>query len=155
MVPVEKNDKFIVFEGMPIPPSDNAIKKPVQRYKKGSSYKILSFVSTNEYEIYKLTLAQWLSKNEDKVKPSVKAIKALFDSNTHLSIRAVFYLKRERIFTKKGEIKKFDVTNRLKALHDTFCTFCCIDDKIFFHSSAEKIETINEERVDIFISEII
>lgn len=56
-----------------------------------------------------------------------------------LEARAFFFFKKERLFTLKNKPKKLDVSNRIKAIHDSLCKLLEIDDSLFFKVTAEKV----------------
>jgi Holliday junction resolvase RusA-like endonuclease len=71
-----------------------------------------------------------------------------------LLIECYFYFPVSRLYTKKHTIKKLDVSNRLKALHDCLCKVIGIDDSQFFEIYAIKIPHEVKECVDVKISTI-
>ena len=62
-----------------------------------------------------------------------------------LRIDCVFYFKREQLYTLKGKLKKLDVSNRLKALHDCLAEALGVDDSCFMHITAQK--RVNDSRL--------
>lgn len=76
--------------------------------------------------------------------------------NYPLKLILVFRLHRSRIFSKKGEIKRFDISNRIKVIEDKICEFLDIDDSIFWKVSAEKVEIPADtlEGVDVIIDQM-
>lgn len=66
-----------------------------------------------------------------------------------------FYFPYSRIFTKDHRVKKFDVTNRTKALDDCISTIIGIDDRYIFESYSEKhIANTAEAYVNVTIEAI-
>lgn len=55
-----------------------------------------------------------------------------------LKVDASFYFKS--LTTKKGSVRRIDVSNRLKALHDALAIVFQIDDRYFWDVSAKKNE---------------
>lgn len=56
-----------------------------------------------------------------------------------LSFERKFMLPRNKVYTKDGRPKKFDITNRIKALDDCICDAIGIDDRHIFQSYSEKL----------------
>jgi len=50
-----------------------------------------------------------------------------------------FYFTFKDLFTKKNEIKRLDVSNRIKLIEDQLAEHLGIDDRYFFKVTAEKI----------------
>lgn len=67
-----------------------------------------------------------------------------------------FYFHKSRIFSQKNLPKKFDHTNRLKALHDTLSRILQFDDSYLFSVSADKsiIDDSKPESLRIFLGPV-
>ena len=59
-------------------------------------------------------------------------------NRTSFAFHTVFVLPREMIVTKEGLPKKFDISNRIKALHDSVCTNYGIDDSWIWKFSVSR-----------------
>lgn len=55
-----------------------------------------------------------------------------------LGIYCDFYFEHSKLYTKDGRLKRLDVSNRLKALHDCLADSLGIDDCLFTRISASK-----------------
>lgn len=121
------------LEDLPIPPTSNSQYKLFRRGLK--TY----HVPSAELKRFKKDMEAWALKNHKRCIDIKNAIHGR--SHIPLSCECIFYFKKERIWTKAGKPKKFDVSNRLKAIHDEVCKLIGIDDSEFFSISAKKIPT--------------
>jgi hypothetical protein len=55
-----------------------------------------------------------------------------------LCIDREFFFQRSTIFTKKGEVKRHDLTNKIKALDDGLSSILQVDDRYIFKCSSTK-----------------
>lgn len=128
----------VTIQDFPIPPSDNALKKPVQRHAKGGFGKILTFVDSKEYTIYKRELQFFLHRFAPVLQKNALNLQQWLDKGYGLKAVIVFKLNHSTIYTKKGTIKRWDVTNRLKGLLDGLTTVLAIDDSNYFEVEVKK-----------------
>lgn len=63
-----------------------------------------------------------------------------FVKDKKLSVHADVYWPREKLYTKAGTVRKIDVSNRIKALHDALSNLLMVDDSHFWTISASKKE---------------
>jgi len=131
---------YVLLTKLPIPPSSNNQYALVRRghktfhvpSKKLTQFqaKMQAYPYTNPdlYLIHKQAIHQWLKEGYP------------------LEIRCLFFFRRDRIFTKKNTVKRLDVSNRIKALHDCLCKLLEIDDSLFFRVTAEKV--VSEENLE-------
>lgn len=68
-----------------------------------------------------------------------------------LEVNALFLFHRKSLFTVDGRVKKMDVSNRLKALHDSLAKLIGVDDSTFFRVSAEKSEIDAEKPESVIV----
>lgn len=73
-----------------------------------------------EFAIYKARMSDWV--RDKKL----------------LEVSCTFFLNYSRLFTKIGNPKRLDCSNRLKAIHDCVADLFGIDDCLFFKIHAEK-----------------
>lgn len=134
-------DQPVLIRGYPIPPSDNTLKMPVRRFKKGGGGKrVMSFMDSLEYIEYKSAVNIWRMKNFHQYADHIGRILIWYRARRPLGITVDFRVHHQRIFTKDGMIRRWDVTNYMKALHDTFCAITGIDDSYFFDCRQRKVE---------------
>lgn len=131
----------IVFEAIPIPPSSN------NQYKSFMRNGRVIHVKAPELVQYKLAFAAWAKANA----PAIKAAGEIL-AHHRLSVSAFFFLKHHRIFTKTGSVKRLDVSNRLKALHDCIAEAIGIDDAQFFEIAARKVAISNDREESVTVS---
>jgi Holliday junction resolvase RusA-like endonuclease len=71
-----------------------------------------------------------------------------------LSCDATFYFHHGSLFCRDGSIKKLDVSNRIKALHDCICKMLGMDDSQFFCVRAVKKSLRSFEKMEHVVIEI-
>jgi hypothetical protein len=126
--------------GIPLPPSSNHQYATIIR--RGRPIRIPS-KETKDYEkIFKA----WLIKNKEAI---TGAKEDIVQWNKPLSISMVVAFSRERLVTKDGRLKRLDVSNRTKALHDLISDALGIDDCLFVSCPTEKVvaDTYGEQVV--------
>lgn len=62
-----------------------------------------------------------------------------------IGLEAHFFFPHSRVWTQDGRLKRFDVSNRLKALEDQISEMISVDDSAFFFSGCAKWETQKPE----------
>ncbi len=140
---------IVFFPGLPIPPSSNHQYFLARRGSK--TY----HVSSEELKRFKKNM-QYVPYLDDSFESNKKLVLQMVENKQRLEIKALFRFHHYNLYTKSGEFKKMDVSNRLKALHDQLCKLLGIDDSLFFKVSAEKIvcDIKVSEECDVAISEI-
>jgi Holliday junction resolvase RusA-like endonuclease len=130
----------VVFNFIPMPPTSN---KMYAMWRRGSK---TYHVPSPELKAFQRKMESYVI-TEDKI-DLVRAMKG------PLSIECFFFFRRERLYTKKDTIKKLDVSNRIKALHDCLCKRLGIDDSLFFEVYAMKMPNLatSTEYVEVDIS---
>lgn len=126
-----------------IPPSHNQIYKTFKLngvIRKGASKELKQWqASMNQYQYTCAKELKAISKMKGK----------------RLAIITEFYFEPKRIFCqskeKFGEIKKLDVSNYIKALHDWIAEKTGVDDKHFFTVLIKKLEATHKEKVTVTI----
>jgi Holliday junction resolvase RusA-like endonuclease len=115
---------MIKLEGFPVPPSTNALYKNVGRRR----------AKTDEYKEYEFDCEVWYCSNIKAVK---RAIKYLGDFPL-LTIKLEYNLPKSKLFTKQAKVKKYDLSNRIKALEDQLFRLLERDDSCVFEIHATK-----------------
>jgi Holliday junction resolvase RusA-like endonuclease len=113
---------------LPIPPSSNNQYILVRRGKK--TY----HVPSAELLVFRSNVSHYALQTRNVLNEAKKT----FTEFKQFQIHCLFTFKRERLFTKQNTVKKLDVSNRLKALHDEVSRIIGIDDSQFFEISATK-----------------
>lgn len=128
---MSKNTTSILLSGLPIPPSSNHQYKLFRRG--GKTYHVPSkeLIQYREaMEAYRYSAPNFLLAKEQ--------MKAWMRCERIFEVNAMFFFHFKRLFTKQMTVKKFDVSNRLKSLHDCLSTLLEVDDSRFFKIGAEK-----------------
>ena len=128
------NKDALLLIQLPIPPTSNHQYIPIRQ---GRSCRLVSSQKLNDYkkamQAYKFTSPIFLQQSHQM---------KLWKEEGHIfEVRAIFFFHTKNIYTKRGDVKKMDVSNRLKALHDSLAELFDIDDSFFFRVAAEKVET--------------
>lgn len=126
---------MIFLYDLPWPPSDNK-KYAYRNFSKTKEWREFEA----EIEIYRLHSLNILSNAKMAIKELNRpAIEFLLHSN--------------RWLTKDGNIRKSDVSNRIKAAQDAAARLLEIDDCNFWHSGATKVTSPSDDYMDIRVYE--
>lgn len=126
VAPIQKHPLRLYITGFPFPPSENALYYNMPR--KG---RVLSTIGRD----YMKRCEIWALANAEIVRVAVAEIRRV-----PMRVRAFLCCKHERIYTKKGEVKRFDPSNYEKALYDNLSRILHVDDRYFFSTAIEKCE---------------
>lgn len=124
----------VVLQGLPMPPSSNQQYSTVIKMVGG--FRQTRRVKSKEAAIYQRAFQSWSIVNSAKIK-EVKAIVNAW--NTGLECTMYFIFPREKLLTKKNQLKKLDVTNRIKQIHDLLADALDIDDSWHIRTVEEKV----------------
>lgn len=130
----------IVLRGIPMPPSTN--KQYITFHRQGKVYRVKS-TDSKRYDV-DFTAWAWLNK------------RILMDALNQLNgmgveIETFFGFHKKKLIGQRGQFKRLDVTNRLKALHDNLCAAIGIDDSQFISSYEEKFIIEDKEKEQVII----
>lgn len=117
----------VVFSNCPMPPSSNH-----QYASKVIKGRVLHF-KTKEVRDWKSEFDTWCLQNMAGIKFAREFVK-----DKTLGVGCLFFFEQARLYTKTGKLKKLDVSNRIKALHDALAEALHIDDSVFMKIWAEK-----------------
>lgn len=133
----------MTFVGMPLPPSSNNM------YKSFMQRGRIRHVCSLETNAFKCQMRAYWRKESLSVKFAREAF-----AGHPLSVHIEFGFEFSRLLTKKGHFKKLDVSNRLKALHDSIAEALLIDDSCFVCISATKyaVQKKEQEMASVTIS---
>jgi hypothetical protein len=129
---------MFVLKRIPIPPTSNNLYASVRG----------RFIKSIEGRKYDAALKLYSIRNFKLI----DTIKAELKPNDLLKIHCYFIFSKNRIISKKGDYKKLDVTNRIKALHDAVSDFIGIDDKQFISIMCEKIICENQDDEQVIVT---
>jgi len=133
--------EMIVLGNIPIPPSSN------QQYATVKSRHTGKLIRTKAdcLVTYQKEMYDWGMENLR----AIHMVRKTF-TGKELCVHSIFFLHQSRIYTKEGMPKKFDVSNRIKALHDEIAKLTGIDDCWFFYTSEVKMP-IKEDKQECVI----
>lgn len=132
---------MLVFEGIPLPPSSN--KQYVSFLRRGR----IIHAKAKELVAWRKEFDVWALQNATGVIFGREFVK-----DKKLCVHADIYWPKEKLYTKAGGVRKIDVANRMKALHDTLASLLLTDDSQFWTVSASKKE--GPESVTVCISQV-
>lgn len=115
---------MFVLQKIPLPPTSNKMYASVRG-------RLIKSIAARKYSASIDRYAMiYFSKIEE--------IKKAIPKNATVDVHCDFFFHRNRIFGLKGQIKKIDVSNRIKQVHDSISKLINIDDSRFSFISARK-----------------
>lgn len=117
---------MIKIEYFPMPPSINQMYATVGNRR----------ICTRELNDFKRDAEAWIWNNLSLIRNG--ASKLHLDTQPQLELKILFYLPYEMLFTKKNMPKRWDCSNRIKALEDVIFALISEDDKLVFKIVCEK-----------------
>lgn len=134
----QMNNEFFMLSGIPVPPSSNG--QYASLFRGGKIVRVPS----KEFADYKKAWAQWVKFNRESI---TEAKNSLLAWNSSIEVSMLLALDWERLVTKRGTMKKLDITNRSKILHDLLGETLLIDDSLFVRTPMEKCVAVDVEQV--------
>lgn len=131
---------MIELRDIPIPPSENQLYRNVPMRGR---------VKAQGYRDYESQFFAWCFENKQALLSAKNTIQ-LLEASQRLRLRLDFKFLESRLISKKGSMKRLDVTNRLKCLIDLVCFQLGFDDSRFFEVHCKK-RTVFKEGVDLVI----
>jgi Holliday junction resolvase RusA-like endonuclease len=120
----------------PMPPSANQLRSSFYNLK----LKRMQHYDASVYKSYKAVCAAWAVKEAKALASISERLKIeISEPGTILILRCGFALRQKRIWTKDGRVKRLDVSNLLKALHDELSKCLGVDDRYFELGAAWKV----------------
>ena len=139
----------IVITNFPMPPSANQLYQNVT-FKGGGRRGRSRTPKYNEYIREVNTWAARIDKSD--LRYAREKIKKLLKEHKTLQVDLVYRMTKFRCYTAKGEIKKKDTFNYIKALHDKLSDILMVDDSYFWDGNIRREVSLNDmEGVDIRI----
>lgn len=134
------NSVFILSR-MPMPPSSNNTYPTIMR--KGRMFRVKSgLLKTYEKEMqaWRLSHLAFVSSAYAHLKESLSI------NDSVIRVDRYFFFPKSKLIGQKGQVKKIDVTNRVKALDDSLADHVLgIDDKYFWAGECEKLISESDE----------
>lgn len=128
-----------LFANLPIPPSSNnqyaLVRRACRQTGKTKTYHIPSVELTQ----FKKQMKEYPFRDGTNFLLNKHRVREWVGKGHLLEARAYFFFKKEKLLTLKHTPKKLDVSNRIKAIHDSLCDLLGIDDCLFFKVTAEKV----------------
>lgn len=115
---------MFVLQKIPLPPTSNKMYASVRG----------RLIKSIEARKYSASIDRYAMIYFSKI----ESIKNSIPKNSTIDVHCDFFFHRNRIFGKKGQIKKIDVSNRIKQVHDSISKLINIDDSRFSFISARK-----------------
>lgn len=134
--------KFIItFSEFPMPPSSNHLY---------SAYKG-RLIKSKEGRLFDQRCHEWAFFRKSMIEREKQRIEAIRANGKGFNVTCLFIFHKKRLIGQKGQIKRLDASNRLKACHDAFARIMGIDDSLFISGEFEKVtcEDIEQEQVII------
>lgn len=124
-----------------MPPTSNRVTMPMRN----------RLIKTPEYRIYESKIQIYKLKNFRKLEEIEEKFKGKM-----LRVDTEFFFNHNRVFNKKGELKRIDSHNRLKIIYDVLSKLINIDDSRFVEGMHSKCycENNKPEYVAVYISEV-
>lgn len=133
----------IYLVGIPVPPSVNAQYATIIRH--GRPIRIPSKTAKD----YERAFAVWELQNRALISKARGVIRGWGQA---LEVSMILALRRDRLVTKDGRLKRLDISNRAKAIHDLIATSLGVDDCCFISTPMEKvIADICDEQLVIIV----
>jgi hypothetical protein len=121
---------YAVFNVFPMPPTVN--KQLTQaRFHRG-------FIKTQVARDFDLEVDQFHKRNMNDISKLSLLMQDYLAKGFGFTVQTTFYFPESKILTKKGNLKKLDASNRIKATHDALSKLICIDDQYFIGGSFDK-----------------
>lgn len=130
----------IVLKGIPMPPTGN---KQYASFLRNSRIIRIKSKMANRYDV---DFNVWAMLNKQALKDALNNLNGM-----GIEIEAFFGFHQSKLIGKKGQFKRLDVTNRLKALHDNLCAAIGIDDSQFISSYEEKFVIDDKELEQVIV----
>lgn len=136
------NDLSFVFDGILMPPSSN---KAYNSFVRGGR---IRHVCAPELVNFKRSFGVYCLLNRALFRVAREGIAGV--KSPRLWVNCDFYFLQSQLYTKDERLKRLDVSNRLKALHDCMAEALGIDDSLFMEIKATKqVATVASCRVEI------
>lgn len=103
-----------------------------------------------EYRQFESLANMWFMKHSILMGQARKMLESR-PKNIMLKVRYVFWFRKDQVWTKKGDLKKNDTSNRIKVVEDFVANCLRIDDTYFWHGEFEKIVMTSDRGIHPFV----
>jgi len=131
---------LFTFKDFPFPPSENQIYRNIM-YRTKNQRAIVGRAKTAQYRDFEAKVQMWSYSRTLQLNLARHQIK----EDYRLWIDFKLLMPYAKLYSKRGTIKRWDVTNRIKAMLDLFSKCLGIDDSQFFKCTIEKIHSTFED----------
>jgi hypothetical protein len=95
---------------------------------------------TKSMSAYEQAVKIYFLMNQLKINGVNEYLTKISRSGYSFEFDRFFFFHTSSLYTKKGTVKKMDVTNRIKVHDDALCKLIEIDDRNIFHGFEQKLE---------------
>lgn len=122
----------VLLTHLPMPPSENQLYPSMKSGRRISSKALID---------YQRQMRDWRMINLTKAAEAKRRVDVWLMGGNVLTIEIVLGFHSSDLYTKKGDVKKMDAANRVKAFNDCLGEFILDqDDKMFFEVRVEKVQ---------------
>ena len=126
---------MLIIERFPLGPTVNNLYVTLKNYRRAPSA---------EFRRFKRKVSKWEEANSSDLLASqeYKELHQLIQIKHYpirLQIELTFYINRTKIVCKDGSTKRYDTSNRIKAVEDAISGILDIDDRHYWKITAEKV----------------
>lgn len=136
----------IRFFNLPMPPSSN---HQYSLFRRGSK---TLHIPSKALKEYKQAMSSYPLLHSNSCLIARALMRRWLDNRLPLEFHSVFYFSHQKLFTKDNQVKRLDVSNRIKALHDCMGEMLQVDDSMIFRLTAEK--AISQQNAEMVCVEI-
>lgn len=121
---------FATLSNFPMPPTVNK-QLTRARFHRG-------FIKTPVARLFDVEVDQFHKSNMDDIVKLAGLMQDYLAKGFGFTVQTTFYFPESKILTKKGNLKKIDASNRIKATHDALSKMIGVDDQYFIGGSFDK-----------------
>lgn len=131
----------ITFKQFPLPPSSNQMYSSVRG----------RLIKSKEARLFDQRCENWAFQRKSMIEREKSRLEAIRANKQGFKVTCLFVFSKKRLIGQKGQLKRLDASNRLKACHDAFARIIGIDDSLFISGEFEKLtcESVEQEQVII------
>ena len=119
----------MIFKNFPMPPTSNKLYTSVRG----------RLIKSAEARNFDLKAQRWAYVNNQAIQALKLNLEAIRANGGCFKLTVWFIFDKSSVFTKKGELKKLDHSNRIKQTHDMIAKIIGYDDSLFVHTEEFKV----------------
>lgn len=124
---------MVTLDELPLPPSSNS------QYVSFAFRGKVIHKPAPSYKAFKAAMAYWAQLHPEELRAARTQVAIWRNQGEVFEVDCFIVVPPDKLYTQKGEIRKWDVSNRIKALHDQVAEWLGLDDSHFFVVRAEKM----------------